>query len=253
MKIAFLSDIHSNLQALQAVFDDLNVQSIDKMICLGDVVGWGANPKECLAMLFSDKRAEVFLRGNHEHILSRYCRFWEKPPEGTMNKYAWKAIQYSYLNLPADDVERLVQWPERLVCFEEDLTLAHGAYSENCVSHYVDDLAEASFEMDLALTNICVFGHTHKPHVYVRHKKTFSSLSASEIELLPADKYLINVGSVGQPRDGDNRAAYGILEITPQGNVYCLRRVKYDILRAVESFAATNLPNFLANRLFIGE
>jgi len=255
VKRAILSDIHGNLEALTAVMKDIEEQNVDEIFCLGDVIGYGANPLECLDIIM--EKAKVCLLGNHEQG-ALY------DPEG-FNQRAVRAIIWTRKQLETESEKRDVRWhflnmrPRK---YEDPLWNAlfvHGS-PKNPLNEYVfpDDVND-TLKMDIfwGLTKHISFqGHTHVPGVFMGRK--FYSPDEFEdgtMELMPDQKYMVNVGSVGQPRDSNTNACYVIAEgesfEKPIRLTY--RRIQYPIQDAVDKICRIKeLDQFFGSRLLEG-
>ncbi|MCL5267642.1 MAG: metallophosphatase family protein [Bacteroidetes bacterium] len=228
MKYAVISDIHSNLEALTSVLEEIKARNVNEIICLGDIVGYGANPDEVTELVRSEAR--YIVRGNHDDAL------FDEDTFSMINPYARAAIDYTRKSLSAENYEWLKDIPmtERF----DDLLLVHASPSEPHEWKYIFSETEAQTELSSFEEKICLIGHTHVPVIFKK------KISESEV------RELINVGSVGQPRDGDNRAGFGIIDT---GNfTYENIRIEYDYRSAAEKIIATGLPPFLAERLYKG-
>jgi len=239
MRFAILSDIHANLEALTAVLEDASRQQIDRYVCLGDIVGYNANPKECLDIVREMNMACV--KGNHDE----YCS-GESALEG-FNPQAAMAIEWTRNQLTPWDR----QWLHDLkyVRMVMGFTIVHATLDGPQRWAYVFDKLKAAAGFTYQNTKLCFFGHTHVPVAFVRDTSVRGG-SYSKFRLEPGKKYFINVGSVGQPRDGDPRAAYVIYD-SNQGTIE-LRRVNYDIETAQKKILEAGLPRRLAERLAVG-
>lgn len=245
MRRAIISDIHGNLEALNAVLESIDGQSVQEIYCLGDIVGYGPNPRECvdLAMEF-----EHCVLGNHD----QGALF---DPEG-FSSGAERAIFWtrSQLEDPADDVEAnqrrwdfLCEMP-RQKC-EARLLFVHGS-ARNPLNEYVfpeDVYNPRKLERIFSLIEAsCFQGHTHVPGVFTEECRFMSPAELGNRFLLDERKVMINVGSVGQPRDGNPQASYVILEDSQVE----FRRVPYPLDETVEKiYAVPELDNFLGDRL----
>lgn len=243
MLIAIISDIHSNLHALDAVFKDADSHSPDKYYCLGDIVGYGAFPVECVKLV--RERCEHVIFGNHEYALL-YPNH-----AGTFNRDANKALEYTRKKLSVDDINWMFTLEPHLVL--DGITLAHGSLRD--FEEYVSDATIARLSLEIQETKLLVIGHTHYPEGYQYDLETKSARAIdmsdkSEYCLSDGYRYLVNVGSVGQPRDGDSRAGYCLYD--SEKLTVKIIRVEYDIKSAVEAIKTANLPEFLAKRLFAG-
>jgi predicted phosphodiesterase len=239
MRFAIFGDIHANLQALEAVLSDARTQLCTHYVCLGDIVGYNANPRECLAIVRALDCPAV--KGNHDEQASMITEH-----EG-FNALAEEAIQWTRAQLTAD--ERAWLRELRLQRQVRDFTIVHATLDTPHKWAYVFNQLDAASSFSYQHTTLCFIGHTHSPKAYVRDGGV-RSLPLDILLLQQGKKYLINVGSVGQPRDGDWRAAYAIYDTT--SNEIELRRIEYDVAKAQEAILAVGLPEKLAERLAIG-
>ena len=242
---AIISDIHGNLEALEAVLADVDAQpNIEDLFCLGDIVGYGPNPRECVDLVM--KRASVTILGNHDQA----ALF---DPEG-FNAGAERAIFWTRSMLESDRPEANERRWEFLgelprMRREEDVLYVHGS-ARNPLNEYVfpeDIYNQRKMERIFALVDkYCFQGHTHIPGVF---REDLSFLSPDEVDSkfeFDSTKTLINVGSVGQPRDGDNRASYVLFD----GTTVHFKRVPYDFEKTVgKIYPIPELDNFLGDRL----
>jgi predicted phosphodiesterase len=243
MRFAFISDIHANLEALQAVFDDIEKQVVDEVICLGDIVGYGANPNEC-ADLVRQKCAYILL-GNHDAAAVNLLATHH------FNSHAKIAIEWTAANLKNDTRSFLLSLP--LVLTRETLTLVHSTPYEPNMWYYITSLEEAAFNFQYFDTQVCLVGHTHIPIIIVLdQKKEVYAHQASQINLhgMEESRLLINVGSVGQPRDRNPDSCYAILDTTLGDFSY--RRVPYNIEKTQAKMKKIKMPEFLITRLIEG-
>lgn len=245
MKRALISDIHSNLEALQAVLEDIRGQDVEEIYCLGDIIGYGPNPRECIDLIM---KCDVCILGNHD----QGAMF---DPEG-FNSGAERAIFWTRAQLElnnGDPAQNAARWdflgelPRNRR--ENGLLFVHGS-ARNPLNEYVfpEDIYNQKKMQKIfdLVERHCFQGHTHVPGVFTQ---SLNFLSPEEIGYkykLSDDKTMTNVGSVGQPRDGDPRACYVILE---EGTV-TFRRVEYPLERTIEKIYNTpELDNFLGDRL----
>lgn len=250
---AIISDIHGNLEALEAVLADIDKQGIKEIYCLGDIVGYGPNPRECIDRVLSCK---MCLLGNHD----QGALF---DPEG-FNPGAERAIFWTRDQLEKGDPKgNEARWdflgglPRTFR--EGKFLFVHGS-ARNPLNEYVfpeDIYNQRKMERIFSLVeNYCFQGHTHVPGVFTESLKFFRPDEINFTYEFGAEKALVNVGSVGQPRDSDWRASYVTLEIegepgqaTPR-NALTYRRVEYDIDKTVQKiYAIPELDNFLGDRL----
>ena len=237
MKYAVISDIHSNLEALRAVLDDAMRFKPDEVISLGDVVGYGGSPNECVEVL--RERSVTSIIGNHDMVAAGL----EEPVN--FNPLAREAVLWTRETLTVENRDYLAGLPEKRDY--ENFTIVHGALSHP--DKYILGRFEAETEFTLmGDKSLCFFGHTHVPVVYSDKDESSYSLEA-ELALEAENKYLINPGSVGQPRDRDPRASYLIYDSPEQIE---FRKVEYDIEAAQKKVLDSGLPGILAERLQYG-
>ncbi len=245
MKIAIISDIHGNLEALQRVLLDAESQKVDRVYSLGDVVGYGPFPSECLHLTRGTTAGIV--RGNHEDSVLDLAM-----AERELNPRAYAGVVYSSKRLCEADQAYVRSLPDLITVDEFGLVLAHGSFTEPRSWNYITNDEEARRELKALPFRLCTIGHTHIPFVFGSDQGLYEDLP-DDLELDCRMQYLINVGSVGQPRDGDCRASYGILEFSGGKTLFNLRRVFYDIGKTEAAFRQAGLPASLSERLFRGE
>ncbi len=241
MRCAILGDIHGNLQALEAVLADAREYGCTEFHCLGDVVGYNANPSECLEIVRNLPGACVL--GNHDQ-----AAFGEYSLEG-FSSSASVSLEWTRGVLNADQKAWLGSL--RLQRQIRKTTLVHATLDSPESWGYVRTDFEAQLSLACQLTPLCFIGHTHVPKSFgqgVGEMLLFENVDGVELPRSP--KLLINAGSVGQPRDGDWRAAYMIHDEESRG--LWLRRVEYDVESASRAVLAAGLPSKLAERLHKG-
>jgi predicted phosphodiesterase len=240
MKYAIIADIHANLDAFRVVLDDIQKQKCERIVCLGDVVGYNAYPKECLDIVRSMNIPCI--KGNHDE----YCSVDENM-EG-FNPYAAEAIQWTRLQLPEDDRKWLRDLKYlRLIA---NFTIVHATLDVPQRWGYVFDKLAAAASFTYQNTNVCFFGHTHVPVAFVRDNMVRGG-TYSKFKVEPGRKYFVNVGSIGQPRDNNPKAAYVVYDM--DDNTIELRRLDYDIAAAQRKIREVGLPERLAERLALGK
>lgn len=247
---ALISDLHSNIEALQAVMEDMADCGVERVYCLGDVIGYGPNPREVLAAV---KDAEFILKGNHEEGLLYYAE--------DFNERARDALTWTRdaLNDPAfDKAENYELWgmiddlPE--VMRTDRAIYVHGSLRQPTRDYVLPSDARDAAKMGAIFgamdRGVCFFGHTHIPGVWTESGQFLAPADVGGAFILPSDeKVCINVGSVGQPRDGDNRAAYVLFD----GERAVFRRVPYDYKATMLKIVANPmLSDTLAARLEVG-
>jgi diadenosine tetraphosphatase ApaH/serine/threonine PP2A family protein phosphatase len=239
MRFAIISDIHANLEAFEAVLADARDNKCTDFVCLGDVVGYNANPHECVGRL---RELDCpIVKGNHDEQASLV------ESSRDFNEMAEAAIQWTRDNLTAEDKNWLRDL--KLQRQVRDFTIVHATLDTPGQWGYVFNNLDAAASFTYQNTTVCFFGHTHVPMAFIRDEGVQRQL-IDKLRIDPEKKYFINVGSVGQPRDGDWHAAYCIYDI--ESNVVEQRRVKYDVAAAQKKIIDAGLPRLLAERLAIG-
>jgi predicted phosphodiesterase len=242
MRIGVVSDIHANLEALDAVFDALNREAPDVLVCLGDFVGYGPDPNACVELLAPRLRAAVV--GNHD-LAALGTR-----PTDDFNLYAQAAIVWTQRALTDGARAYLSLLPptEEL----EGLLLVHGSPRQP-VEEYVLDTRTARASFAAVPFSVALIGHTHQPAVFIETKSRVIGqglLPEVPLPLHQERRYIINVGSVGQPRDGDPRAAYVTLDTDRR--TATLSRVPYPIEETQRKMESAGMPVPLIERLAVG-
>ena len=241
MKWAILSDVHGNLEALRSVISDLRRQGADKIAFLGDAVGYGANPRECLLLL--REIAEFLVAGNHE---------WGAvglTDVSYFNNAAKAAVQWTGGELAEEDHTFLRSLA--LVHQSGGITFVHATPNEPGEWNYIFTYPEAEEAFRSLAEEMAFVGHSHSPVILAKKRKeSATTLRRGAAILEKGTRYIINVGSVGQPRDGDPQAAYGLYDEGERK--FLLKRVPYDIPSAQEKIIRAGLPTSLAHRLAEG-
>ena len=240
MKLAIMADIHANLEAFQAVLEDSKEQRCTHYVFLGDFVGYCADPKACIDIVRAMNAPCV--KGEHDE----YCAT-EMPMDGYPPIVA-KSVEWTRKQLTVDDRNWLRQLP--LVRTVEDFTIVHATldYPERWA--FVFDVSAAASSLAYQRTSVCFFGHTHIPIALVGGGIVRGG-TYTKFETRSGRKYFVNVGSVGQPRDGDPRAAYVIYDM--EESSIELRRLDYDIPGAQKKIIEAGLPPRMAERLAMGK
>jgi len=243
MRIAVLADIHANLTAFKAVLADIERHSgVSETWCLGDVVGYGPDPRECIVL--AQKVCRYCVAGNHDRAAIG------KIDTSDFNSQAAEANEWTTQQLKPEDIRYLSNLP--LTVEKGEFTLAHGS-PRDPIWEYLFSTNEAAENLDAFNTSYCLVGHTHQPLVFSfgRFRESTTTKLEHESEIVLGEKRLvINPGSVGQPRDGDPRASYGIYDSTIR--TFTLYRVAYDIKSVQERMRAHGLPAMLIARLEMG-
>jgi predicted phosphodiesterase len=240
MKYAIISDIHANLEAFQVVLEDAQNQKVTHYACIGDVVGYNANPRECLDIVC--KMNMPCIKGNHDE----YCST-DDPLEG-FNPAAAEAVHWTRGQL--SDGERQWLCDLKYTKIVANFTLVHATLDAPERWGYVFDKLAAAASFPYQNTQVCFFGHTHVPVAFMRDTVVRGG-TYSKFKIDPAKKYFINVGAVGQPRDNNPKAAYVVYDMD-EGTIE-LRRLEYDIAAAQKKILDAGLPKRLAERLAFGK
>lgn len=236
MKYAIFSDIHSNLEALKAVLADIKRQKADVAICLGDIVGYGPNPAECLELVRNLKCP--VLRGNHDHHAAQ-----KKLPDW-FSPLAHTGLVYSRGRLTKAQKDYLGALP--LTLKTNAFEAVHASLHRPSTWPYVLDGMEAELHFEAQKSPLAFCGHTHQPCIWHYEEKLYYH-GVNTIKLSIGGKHLINVGSVGLPRDEDRRACYVLYD--PETRQVKFRRVSYDVARTQAKIIAAGLPAELAGKL----
>jgi diadenosine tetraphosphatase ApaH/serine/threonine PP2A family protein phosphatase len=246
MRYLVLTDIHANLEALKACLTDAGPRSFDQTLVLGDLVGYGGDPNAVVELVQSLQPVAI-VRGNHDKVA---CGIDQA--EG-FNAVARHAAHWTLEQLTPDYREWLAALPEGPHEVDDLLEICHGSpFDEDA---YIFDELDAVRALKTASRPVCLFGHTHYPVSFELSDEAFETIGPpfteeTELELKKTSRYLINPGSVGQPRDGDPRAAYAIVDTTKRKIE--MFRLSYAIDEAQAKVLKAGLPEVLAQRLAVG-
>jgi diadenosine tetraphosphatase ApaH/serine/threonine PP2A family protein phosphatase len=244
MRLGIFSDVHANLEALNAVVEAYKLESIDRYYCLGDVVGYGANPNECTNIVRNV--AALTILGNHDAAVAGrmdYSYYYEA---------ARQALDAHAQSLTDDNMNWLRGLPYKHRVPEADVLLCHGSpvRIEEFEYIFAPEQARECLPILDQLGEITLIGHSHLCKVFALKAGEVREIPAKTLQLQDGYKYIVSVGSVGQPRDYDNRASYTIYDTDTK--TFEFKRVEYDIdLAATKIFDAKLERNF-GHRLFIG-
>jgi diadenosine tetraphosphatase ApaH/serine/threonine PP2A family protein phosphatase len=240
VRYALLGDIHGNWEALEAVLAGIREDGADQYVCVGDVVGYNPDPVRCVDRV-RDLQALV-VQGNHD--------FFTVHPPGTMDmsEVASAALEWTCAHLHADHRQYLAELPRKRTF--DDVTVVHNTLEQTRHWQYVLGVEEAGKSFVYQDSAVCFIGHTHVPVVFTKRKGLVTIARYETIDLDPESKYLFNVGSVGQPRDRDPRAAYVLYD--SETRQVTLKRVAYEVGRTQEKIRKSGLPLWLALRLSFG-
>lgn len=243
MLIAIIADLHANLEATGAVFEGIERRKPDKILCLGDLTGYNANPNEVVDEVRG--RAIPCVMGNHDAA----CCGLEDP--WFFRAAAKKAIETHFEFLRDDNKRWLSSCPEQIT-FNGTCLGVHGSPSSR--DDYIVDWLDAMRQLEYLngrSINVCFFGHSHRPSFF-SEKGSSNNISAGVVvQLQPGNRYFINPGAVGQPRDRDPRAAFGLFDTTKMTFEFC--RVEYDVKTTQRKILQAGLPGELARRLAKGK
>lgn len=250
MRYLVLSDIHANWEALQAVLRHARRRKYERILFLGDAVGYGASPNQVVDWLRSLGQRVVLVRGNHDRV----CSGLESAV--TFNRYAREATQWTHEHLSRKNLEFLQELPTGPVLVEDDLVVCHGSTVDE--DEYLFSAADARAAMEATPARVVFFGHTHIPSVFLSRPVDGHELfqvrlltgHRTVLDLEPDCRYLINPGSVGQPRDRDPAAAYAVYDHTRR-RVYHYR-VAYPVQVTRRRIHQAGLPPVLGDRLQYG-
>jgi diadenosine tetraphosphatase ApaH/serine/threonine PP2A family protein phosphatase len=246
LRYLILSDIHSNLDALEAVLATVDRASWDRVVVLGDLVGYGGAPNAVIDRI-RDLKPLAIIRGNHDKAS---CGIEDG---SNFNHVARVAAMWTGDTLTPENREYLRSLPAGPLVIDDDVEICHGSPFDE--DHYIFDADDARRALEAGTRQLCLFGHTHLPVVFRRSGNGddgFVPEGDAEIRLELEDgvRYVVNPGSVGQPRDGDPRAAFAIYDSDQR--VLTLRRVPYAVDAAQRRILGAGLPASLANRLSVG-
>ncbi|MGI8481328.1 MAG: metallophosphoesterase family protein [Chthoniobacterales bacterium] len=239
MRFAIFSDLHANLEATEAVLADASARGCNRFVCLGDVVGYNANPRECVAIV--QKMNCPTVKGNHDEQASL------AESSRDFNALAEAAINWTRAQLTSSDKVWLrdLEFSRQVT----DFTIVHATLDTPDQWGYVFNNLDAAASFAHQHTTVCFFGHTHVAGAFVS-EETVERVRVDTLPIEKEKKYFINSGSVGQPRDGDWRAAYCIFD--SEENHVEQRRIKYDIATTQKKIIKAGLPRLLAERLELG-
>jgi len=244
MRYLVLTDLHANLAAFSAVLADAEAEGYDHVLLLGDLVGYGGDPAAVIDRALALSPATM-VRGNHDKV----CAGIESSL--MFNDVARVAAEWTHETLDAAHLKAIADLPIGPVHVPPDIAICHGAPFDE--DYYVFDESDAARAIETSGARVCLFGHTHVPALFATADDPFGEETGNpgEFALPRTGPALINVGSVGQPRDRDPRAAYGILDMGAR--TILMRRVEYDIAAAQASIMKAGLPAWLALRLERGQ
>lgn len=239
---AILGDIHSNIDALNVVLDDARANGVTDFACVGDVVGYNAEPAECIRIVRDELCCPV-VRGNHDHYVS-----YLDTNLADFHPSAAQVVEWTRSRLSEDDVRWLHDLPLRRPVM--GFMLVHSTLDKPEDWGYVFDNQQAEANFSYQLTPVCFHGHTHVPIVYANDSRGVVHYEPHDFTIELGQRLFVNVGSVGQPRDGDPRASYVIYDVAARQMRF--RRLEYDVQTAMARNRAAGLPEKCAARLEVG-
>lgn len=241
-RVGVFSDIHGNYHALMAVLKQLEDMDVDALICCGDVVGYGARPNECVEEL--RKREIPTIAGNHDHaalLLTDITNF---------NEIAKTAVLWTKKVLTEENLDYLRELPLTLRDTANNVFYVHSSPREPGEWHYILTMGEARTNFNYFNEQICFIGHSHQPFIIENDEGNLACPTRPEVELKDGCRYLINVGSVGQPRDHNPKPCFVIVDF--EKKTLEIKRCDYDLEAAQKAIHAAGLPRELAERLAHG-
>lgn len=243
MRYAIISDIHSNLPALKVVLERIEDLQCDRVICLGDIVGYGPFPNECCDLI--QERADMVIVGNHDHAVIGQTDI------SYFNTYARRAIEWTRTMLSEMNKNYLFGLPAKVDI--EKACCVHSTPEEPLEWHYIMSSRDAAISFNYFEQQVCFIGHSHVPLIAKKNtdQKINVSLLIGTVEWSEDERCIINVGSVGQPRDGNPDACLGVYE--PAQNRFTLERIEYEITETQKKMREYSLPGFLISRLSWGK
>lgn len=240
MLYAVLSDVHSNLEALDAVLADIQQKKIRDLLFIGDAVGYGPNPNECLNQLTG--KCKALLAGNHDWGAIGLTDI------SYFNEYARYAVEWTQMVITEENKKVLKLFPVTKELRDEDILLVHSTPKEPEEWHYLLTLWDAEINFQYFNNKFCFLGHSHQPFIIEKLPSGEFMTYKNAAKIRKNSRYIINAGSVGQPRDGDPRACYTVIN----DEEVALMRVPYDIVSVQNKMKKEKLPFTLIERLSIG-
>lgn len=241
MLYGIISDVHANYEALAAVLAQL--QGVERIVCAGDIIGYGPEPRECINKV--KELGIISVAGNHDKAATgEHDTRW-------FNKRALAAVEFTKKQLDLEGLEYLKSLP--LEFSEEDFQVVHGSLRAP-LEDYLVSISDAMPTFEQMTKPLCFVGHYHRPLFIAKKKDGFydgrSLLDGEELLVDEYEKVIINVGAVGQPRDGDPRASYGLYD--SKTKIFSLNRISYEIEKVQKKMTKVGLPQQLIDRLKIG-
>jgi predicted phosphodiesterase len=243
MIYGIFSDIHANLEAMEVVYQSMKQKKVEEYFCLGDLVGYHANPNEVIDLIREMNCWKIIL-GNHDAACI------ERISMNRFNEPAQKVLEWTRKQLTESNFQFLNQLILR--CDVGDITLVHSSPFQSEEWHYLSQLEDLEKNFRYFQGNICFFGHVHKPMIAEQASNgEVKLINQLEYTLKPHCRYLVNVGSVGQARDGNPQTAYVLYD--SQSHQLLIQRLDYDFRKTAQKVRDVGLPEYFAQRLLLGK
>ncbi|MEK6691724.1 MAG: metallophosphoesterase family protein [Nitrospirota bacterium] len=242
MRYAIVSDIHSNLEAFNIVLFELEGESPDQVLCLGDIVGYGPDPNECITKI--RETANIVIVGNHDHAAIGLTDI------SYFNPYARDAIEWTMGELSEKEKGYLKQLPFNTEITKDDLFLVHSTPKRPQNWNYIFTVEDAIENFRYFTQRICFIGHSHVPVIIKMDNSGGIEIISEEAIIDEEHRYIINVGSVGQPRDGNADAAYAIFD--KERSTVKIKRVSYNYKKTQEKMKKAGISDYLIDRIALG-
>ncbi|MFH1692642.1 MAG: metallophosphoesterase family protein [Candidatus Omnitrophota bacterium] len=240
MRYGIFADVHSNIAAFEAVHTALQKVDIDQYVFVGDIVGYGASPHECIALL--RKMNALSVVGNHDLAVIDFFNI------NRFNDFAKESIRWTKKNL--SNLEKMFLSGVNLIEEGDSFHLAHGSLYHPENFEYMTNKSEAMKTFCVMKRQICFVAHSHIPGIFIESEEDVQYKVSSLLLIERGRRYVVNVGSVGQPRDGDANACYCVYD--DQACTIEIKRVSYDVAKAQKDILNAGLPQDFADRLAIG-
>lgn len=242
MRYAIISDVHSNIEAFKAVLSGIHKESADKIVFLGDIIGYGPDPNECIKEII--KIADITIAGNHDHAAIGLMDL------SYFNPYARDAIEWTMGKLTEGERSYLSKLPLTAEIASDDVFLVHATPKRPQDWNYIFTENDAVENFGYFKHRICFIGHSHVPVIIVKDKYGSLGVMGDEIEIKTGYRYIINAGSIGQPRDGNPASAYALYD--SDDSTVSIKRVPYDYSKTQEKMKKAGLSPYLIERLAVG-
>jgi len=243
VKYFLFSDIHGNLEALKVVLQQMEDFAPDRVVCLGDVVGYGPDPNECVELV--DRYADLVIMGNHDHAVL------ELTDITYFNKYAKLAVVWTRQRMKQENLDILSQYPFQKSI--DDILFVHSTPLHPERWDYIFNPLEGQYYLQHLQEHVCFIGHSHQPVFFEQDESghvAYDRKAELSLAIKPECKYIVNVGSVGQPRDGNPETSFATYD-TDKRRIE-VRRLPYNFPRTQQKMAEAKLPVFLIERLAHG-